>query len=426
MSAPHTIPYSRQVIDAEDIAAVVEVLTSDWITHGPQVARFEAAVAQYCGARFAVAFCNGTAALHAAMLALKIKVGDEGLVPAITFAATANCLAYIGAKPVFTDVVAGIPLMDPASLDRHLTSKTKVIVPVHFAGASLPMPVFHRWAQAKGLSIVEDACHAIGASYQDDGKTYRVGSCAHSDMTVFSFHPVKNMTTGEGGMITTNNPELYDRLKKLRHHGLTFPETAAQTEPWRYEIETLGYNYRMTEMQAALGTSQLNKLDGFLERRRALLKRYAEKLSGVSGLEFLTPSSVEDMAPHLALLLVKPPYSRNRLHLWLKERGVTTQVHYMPLYRHPVYAAQYPHAANQCPQSENYFQQTLSLPLYPTLSHADQDKVVASILDYLKTSSLTSITKEIHNENGSHHRGKDDVHALARQSHEACSRNTTA
>jgi perosamine synthetase len=250
------IPYGRQSISEDDIAAVVEVLRSDWLTQGPVVERFERAVAEYCGARYAVAVANGTAALHLAALAAGFGPGDEVITSPITFVASANCIAYTGAKPAFADIDPRTYCIDPEQIRSRLTPATRGLIPVHFAGQPCDMAAIAEVARERGMVVIEDAAHAIGASYQVDGVTSKVGCCAHSDMTIFSFHPVKHITTGEGGMITTNNEDLYKKLLLLRTHGITRdPQLLSRSDgPWYYEQQVLGYNYRITDIQPQSGS----------------------------------------------------------------------------------------------------------------------------------------------------------------------------
>ena len=270
------IPYGRQSISEEDVQAVVDVLRSDWLTQGPDVEKFERAVAEYCGAKYAVAVANGTAALHLAVLAAGFGIDDEVITSPITFVASANCIVYAGATPVFADIDTRTYCIDPVQIRSKVTSKSKGLIPVHFTGQPCDMGEIANIAQDNNLVVIEDAAHAIGASYEVNGQSYKVGSCAHSDMTIFSFHPVKHMTTGEGGMITTNNPELYEKLCLLRTHGITKdPGKLTRNDgPWYYEQQELGFNYRITDMQCALGLSQLKRLDDFITRRRQIVAAY--------------------------------------------------------------------------------------------------------------------------------------------------------
>ncbi|MBI4239283.1 MAG: UDP-4-amino-4,6-dideoxy-N-acetyl-beta-L-altrosamine transaminase [Deltaproteobacteria bacterium] len=375
------IPYSHQTIDETDIAAVSHVLRGDLITQGPTIPRFEKSVAAYCGARFAVAFANGTAALHAACLAADLGPGDEGIVPAISFVATANCLAYVGATPQFADVSPGLPLLHRDTVLPALTPRTKALLPVHFAGATADLPALHTIAQAHGLTIIEDACHALGAEYWDaaGARWRRVGDCAYSRMTVFSFHPVKSIATGEGGMVTTNDPQLYNRLAACRHHGIVRPPADAGHPPWYYEMQTLGFNFRLTELQAALGCTQMAKLDPFISARRARFERYCAALTDIPGIQLLAPNAETRSAQHLAVIHVTPAAQRDRLFVWLREQGIGVQLHYIPIYRHPYYQSRQPCEPRHYPNAEAYFASALSIPLFPAMTDAEQDHVIASL-----------------------------------------------
>ncbi len=375
------IPYSRQEIDNDDIQAVTDVLRGDWLTQGPHVDQFEKDIAAYCGAKYAIAFSNGTAALHGACLALGLKKGDEGIVPPITFAATANCLRYVGAVPLFMDVTDGLPLLNPKLLEKTVSKHTRAIFPVHFSGAACDMPAFWNFAKDRGLHVIEDACHALGASYQVGNEWIKVGSCRHSDMTVFSFHPVKNITTGEGGMITTNNHDLYQKLKTFRQHGISFPDPSEGHPAWYYEMTELGYNYRITDIQAALGSSQLKKLDRFTADRTRLFDRYQTQLAKVNNLKLLTPPKGTRSAFHLATILLDPAINRDDLLAKMRKKGITAHLHYMPVYRQPYYRDLLTLNVEDYPMSEKYFKGGMTLPLFPSLSNENQDFIVKTLLE---------------------------------------------
>lgn len=370
------IPYGHQTIDDDDVAAVASAVTSEFLTQGPAVADFEAAIAQYCGARFAVAFANGTIALHATCVAAELGPGDAGIVPAISFVATANCLAYVGAAPQFADTLPGLPLLDPDAVARTITSRTRAILPVHFAGATADMAALRALADRHQCVIIEDACHALGARYPDAPGQPRVGACHASDMTVFSFHPVKSLTCGEGGMVTTNNSALRDRLLAFRNHGLTATPRPHQP-PWYREMRTLGYNARLSDIHAALGRSQLRKLDRFIAARRACFARYQVLLAACPQISLLTPAVPEASAHHLGVVRIAPPLARDAVFDALTNQGIGVQLHYMPIYRHPYYQERGLGNPADCPQAEAYFATALTIPLYPTLSQDDQERVVA-------------------------------------------------
>ncbi len=382
--------YGRQNIDDADIGAVVDVLRGDFLTQGPAVERFEAALAERAGARYAVSVSNGTAALHIACLAAGIGPGDLGLTSAVTFAASANCIRYAGGAVDFVDV-------DPASLGMsedglrqalRRAPQTKVVIPVHLAGLASAAPEIRDIS--KGRVVIEDAAHSLGGDYAC-GKP--VGSCVYSDMTTFSFHPVKTVTTGEGGAVLTNDETLARRLRKLRSHGierdpsLFVAEGALEdgvAKPWYYEQQELGFNYRLTDFQAALGMAQLAKLDRFIARRREIASRYDEAFSGLAGIGL--PQSAPELrarsAHHLYVMMFdfkKLNTTRSALMNTLRSAGVGTQVHYIPVYRLPYYAKDRSPESNGCPEAERYYEACLSIPMHPGLTDEDVEYVVSSI-----------------------------------------------
>lgn len=383
------IPYARQSISEADVAAVVEALHSDWLTQGPRIQRFEQAVAGYCGARHAIAVSSGTAALHLACLALDLGPGDVLWTSANTFAASANCARYCGADVDFVDIDPrtynlSIPAL-AAKLERaeRAGRLPKVLVPVHFGGQSCDMHAIGALASRYGFRVVEDASHAVGAEH----RSAKVGACPHADMAVFSFHPVKVMTSGEGGMLLTSDEALARRLRLLRTHGITRDAHEMQGEsegPWYYEQVALGYNYRMTDLQAALGASQLARLDQFLARRRELVRRYDESLKG---LPLTTP--VEDAqgrsAWHLyAIQLELEALGRSRRTVFERMRaaGVLVNVHYIPVHLQPYYR-DLGFRRGDFPASERFYERALSLPLFFDLTDADQDRVCAVLRESL-------------------------------------------
>lgn len=373
------IPYGRQSLDDRDVEAVVATLRGDWLTQGPAVEEFERAFATACDVPYAVAFSSGTAGLHAAAFAAGAGPGDELVTSALTFAASANCGAYLGATPVFADIERDTWNVSAATVAAVLTERTKVVVPVHFAGLAAPVADI-RDAVGPDVVIVEDAAHAAGASTPDGP----VGSCRHADMAVFSFHPVKPITTAEGGMVTTRDEELRDRLAAFRTHGLA-PDAELADEPWLRLQHALGFNYRLTDVQSALGRSQLAKLGEFVARRNAIAARYREALAGVEALE-LAPAAPAGSRHGYHLFIVRHrdgAEARRRLYLRLRERGILCQVHYLPVYRHPWYAETYGYAPGLCPEAERYYAGCLSLPCFPALTEADQDRVVAELLEAL-------------------------------------------
>jgi UDP-4-amino-4,6-dideoxy-N-acetyl-beta-L-altrosamine transaminase len=396
------LPYSRQHIDDDDIAAVVRVLSSGMLTTGPEVERFEQSLAAYCGARYAVVCANGTAALHLAVLASGLKQGDGVITSPISFLATANCARYVGADVLFADIEAETANLDPVHVEAVLAENrgVKMLLPVHFGGHPARMEELARIAEKHGLQIIEDGCHALGATYADAaGKMVKVGSCRHSTMTVFSFHPVKGMTTGEGGAITTNSTELYEALQCYRSHGmvrseshgkffvnseLAFAETGSQN-PWYYEMQLLGFNYRLTDFQCALGSSQLQKLDGFIDRKRELAGEYRRQFSSAGMLSRVEPLAVQQGICHAYHLFVvridfsRLGLSRAALIRKLLDRQIGTQVHYIPLHMQPYYQAQRSILGSSLLQAENYYEQCLSLPMFPGMTTEDVARVVTAL-----------------------------------------------
>lgn len=376
------IPYGRQNISQDDIAAVVAVLQSDWLTQGPAIARFEQAVAAYCGARYAVAVCNATAALHIACLGLDIGPGDTVWTAPNTFVASANCARYCGAQVDFVDIdSATLNLSLPAlahKLEQAALSGTlpKLLIPVHFSGQSCDMAAIAALAGQYGVAVLEDASHAIGARYQ--GRP--VGACQHSVATVFSFHPVKIVTSGEGGMVLTNDERLYRRLQRLRSHGIS-RDPAEMIGPsdgdWYYQQLELGYNYRMTDLQAALGASQMLRLDQFIASRRQRVARYRSGLQGLP-LQLPNPEHDADSAWHLFVVQLDDASRRKALFDHLRQQGVGVNVHYIPVHLQPDYR-RFGFQLGDFPAAENYYQRAISLPLYASLSDADQDAVVAAL-----------------------------------------------
>ena len=374
------LAYGRQIIDSADLAAVDKVLRSPFLTQGPAVVKFEADLAKACGAKYAVACANGTAALHLACLAAGLKPGDEAIVPAITFAATANAALYCGAEPVIVDIRPDTLTMDPAAFKRALTPKTKAVLPVHFTGLPADMKEIAAIAKTRGLMVIEDAAHALGAVYR--GK--RVGACDHSDMAILSFHPVKHATTGEGGAILTNSPELYARLKQFRSHGITRDSSLLENKNeggWYYEMQALGFNYRIADILCALGSSQLKKLPAFLKRRRVIAKLYRAGFAGHP--EITLQKQPEDRlnAWHLFTIQV-PARKRRALYDFLHKRGVLVNVHYIPVHKLPFYQRR-GWAGKRLPNAEAYYAGALSLPMHAALTDADVKRVIKTVREGL-------------------------------------------
>ncbi|MCI9081089.1 MAG: UDP-4-amino-4,6-dideoxy-N-acetyl-beta-L-altrosamine transaminase [Lachnospiraceae bacterium] len=367
------IPYGRQYIDDEDIQEVVNILRSDFLTTGPAVKNFEKAVADYTGARYAVAVSNGTAALHAACYAAGIRTGDEVITTAVTFAASANCILYCGGKPVFADIKKDTYNIDPEDIRQKITAKTKAIIAVHYTGQPCEMDEIHKIAKEHHLLVIEDAAHALGADYK--GK--KIG--AVSDMSTFSFHPVKHITTGEGGMITTDDNELYQRLLLFRNHGITRNEALMSDNEggWYYQQLKLGYNYRITDIQCALGISQMKKLDRFVARRRILAQRYSDELGKIDGIT--CPLQKKGCSSSWHLYVIQTPNGRRReIYDKLQAAGIQVNVHYIPVYKHPYYQS---HGYDNvyCEQAEELYKNILSLPLYYSLQDEQQEYVIETL-----------------------------------------------
>ncbi len=375
-----SLPYGRQWIDDQDIAAAIEVLKSDFLTTGPKVKEFEEKFSQYVGSKYAVAVSNGTAALHVACLAAGLTQRQELITSPLTFVASANCALYCGATPVFVDVDNN-GLIDEEKIEKKITRKTRVLIPVHYSGLPCSMEPIQKIAQKHHLTIIEDACHAIGARYKD----MRIGDCTFSDQTVFSFHPVKQLTTGEGGMITTNSKEVYEKLLIFRNHGITkdpLNYVNLNHGPWYYEMQNLGFNYRITDFQCALGISQLTKIDTFIEKRRQIAKKYDDAFQGKDNLEILTENQDVRNSYHLYPLRVKNAEIRLRLFNFLRTKGIFCQVHYIPVYLHPYYQT-LGYERGLCPAAEDFYQRELSLPIYPLMNNEDVEYVIEQIFSGL-------------------------------------------
>ena len=379
-----TIPYARQDISVPDIEAVVQVLQSDWLTQGPTVERFERAIAEYCGARYAVAVNSGTSALHIACLAAGLAPGDTLWTSPNTFVASANCALYCGARVDFVDIDPRTYNLSSAALEKNLEKARtggklpKIVIPVHFSGQPCEMAGISNLASQYGFTVIEDASHAIGARYLGN----RVGNCAFSEMTVFSFHPVKIITTGEGGMILTNRKNLYERLIMLRSHGITRDtgKMSGPTEgPWYYQQVALGFNYRMTDLQAALGASQLQRLEEFVERRRYLAERYG---AAFHGLPVRTPWQHPDTFSSFHLYVVRLDLdrigkTRRQVFEELRDAGIGVNVHYIPVHTQHYYR-KLGFNPGDFPEAEKYYEGAITLPLFPGLQEKDQDVVIAA------------------------------------------------
>jgi UDP-4-amino-4,6-dideoxy-N-acetyl-beta-L-altrosamine transaminase len=433
------IPYGRQWIDEEDIQAVVAVLRSERLTQGSRVEEFEKAFADYVGSRYAVAVNNGTAALQLACLAAGLGTGDEVITSPITFVASANCALYVGAKPGFVDIDPKTCNLDPLKLESYLeakasesesdsrpaANKSRAVIPVHFAGLPCDMSKIYRIADKFNLVIIEDACHALGAEYRvpqsaaggqrnREDEWIKVGSCVHSHMTVFSFHPVKHITTGEGGMVTTDNPEFADRMRMFRNHGITrdpnkftvhrspFIVQKQTTDnrqqitdndfqrptvngQWYYEMQDLGYNYRITDIQCALGLSQLKKADLFIDVRRQIAARYQEELSTFSAVQLTQEPEHCRSSYHLFTIKIdfeRIGKNRDEVMQDLSRAGIGTQVHYIPIPRHPYYQ-RLGFRKEDYPAAERFYRQCLSLPIYPGLKMHEVERVIKVLRETL-------------------------------------------
>jgi perosamine synthetase len=380
------IPYGRQSIDEEDIQAVVEVLRSDWLTTGPKVDEFERAFADFVGANEAVAVCNGTAALHATTHALGIEPGDEVIVPPITFASTANCIVFQGGVPVFADVDPNTLLIDPGQAEAKITPRTKAIIAVDYTGQPCDYEKLQAVADQHDLALVADACHSLGGAYRDRP----VGSLA--DLNVFSFHPVKHITTGEGGMITTDDTTLASRLRMFRNHGITTDHRQREElGSWFYEMVNLGYNYRITDFQCALGLSQLRKLPGWLEQRQEIVRRYNQAFSDLSTIVPLEVRPEVTHAYHLYVIQLELgdlQCDRGVIFSTLRNNSIGVNVHYIPVHLHPFYREHFATKPGDCPIAESAYERLLTLPIHPRMSSKDIDEVVNVVRDtvssYLK------------------------------------------
>ncbi len=371
------LPYGRQSIDEEDIQSVVDVLRSDWLTTGPKVAEFEEAFAAQVGAKYAVSFSSGTAALHGAAFTAGLKPGDEAITTPLTFAATANCVLYQGATPIFADVSADTLNLDPQKAEKRITPRTRVILPVDYAGHPAEMDALLEIADRHGLIVIEDACHAMGAEYR--GR--RTGSIA--PMTAFSFHPVKHLTTGEGGMVTTNHADYAETLRRFRNHGISSDARQRQSEgQWHYEMVLLGFNYRLTDIVGALGLSQLKKLEANLARRRDIANRYAAALLDLAAITL--PAGQEHVNPawHLypiRLNLEKLSATRAEIFRALRAENIGVNVHYVPVHLHPYYRDRFEHRAGDYPVAEKAYQRLISIPMFHGMNDQDAEDVISAV-----------------------------------------------
>lgn len=401
--SPKFLPYGRQNVTKNDIEAVTAVLRSDWLTQGPDIPAFEKSLCEAVGAGYAVACSSGTAALHLAMMALGIGPGDEVVTSPITFLSSANCARFVGAEVRFADIDSETGLMDPAELEKVLKMDTgrkiKAVIPVHLAGQPSELGEIHTLAEAHGALVVDDACHAIGARYYYNGREYLVGGSPHAAMTAFSFHPVKHVAMGEGGAVTTASPEYREKLERYRCHGmqkegLVNEEMAlspeGETNPWYYEMQELGYNYRLTDIQAALGDSQLKRLGQSLKKRNELAEYYRQLIEEKFPEGTVRPLNIRlgvFHAYHLLVVLIdfeKCGVSRAEVMNRLRREGIGTQVHYIPVPLQPYYRRRYGFKPGDFPRAESYYTRALSLPMYPELERSDCERVMAELKKILE------------------------------------------
>lgn len=371
------IPYGKQIIDDDDIAAVSETLRSAWLTTGPRVDEFERAFAEFCGAAEGVVVNSGTAALHCMMRALKISPGDEVIVPAITFAASSNAVVYEGGTPVFADIEADTLLIDPAAVEAKITARTKAILAVDYAGQPADYDALRGLADKRGIRVVSDACHAPGATY----KGRKVGTIAA--LSAFSFHPVKHLTTCEGGMVLTDDAEMASHMRRFRNHGIDSDHRSRESDgTFVYDMVELGYNYRLPDIQCALGLSQLKHLPQWLVRRQAIAARYDEMFAGIPFVRPLAKRPDRTNAYHLYVIrlnLTLLKIDRRRAFDHLKASGINANVHYAPVYHHSFYRQQFGYQVGLCPRAEAVYREILTLPLFPTISEAEMDYVVSTV-----------------------------------------------
>lgn len=384
------IPYGRQTISEDDIAAVVATLRSDYLTQGPLVSEFERRFAARIGARHAVAVCNATAALHLALKVAGIGPGDRVVTSPNTFLASANCAPYVGAIPDFVDIDPVTYTLDPADLERRWSPDVRAVVAVDFAGQTADLPEIARIARRRGAVVIEDACHAAGGAFQADGRLWNVGANPWADLAVFSFHPVKTLTTGEGGMLVTDRGDWAERARLLRSHGIErrperFTAVGAEAGPWLYEMQELGFNYRLTDLQCALGLSQLDRLDAVLARRREIVAAYN---AAFADLPWLTrpalrqPADAATTSWHLYVVQVDfAALTRSRADVMasLREAGVGTQVHYIPVHLQPWYRRTYGYGPGKCPVAESRYESALTLPLFPAMTEDQVGRVIRAI-----------------------------------------------
>lgn len=364
------LPYGRQWLDENDIRAVIRVLKSNWLTQGPKVEEFEKQIAKYCGVKYAVAVSSGTAALHLAYLAAGIGSGDEVITTPLTFVATSNTIVHCGGKPVFVDVESDTLNINPEFIEGLITPKTKAIASVDFAGHPCDYDEILKIAEQHKLLVIEDAAHALGSEYK--GK--KIGGI--SNLTIFSFHPIKTITTGEGGAILTNRKDFYEKMKISRHHGII---RKPQRGGWYYEIENPGYNFRITDFQCALGISQLKKIKKFIRRRREIVSKYNEAFKDVKEIIIPSEKNYVKSAWHIYPIQLRRPGLRKRVFDLLRKAGIGVQVHYLPLHLQPFYKRKFGYRVGDFPIAERYYQRTITLPLFPKMTGKEVDGVIKTV-----------------------------------------------
>jgi len=371
------IPYGKQWIDEEDIKQVEKVLKGDWLTQGPNIEQFEKEIAEYVGAKYAIAFNSGTSALHGAMYAAGVTKGDEIISSPITFVASTNSGIYMGATPKFADIDEKTYCIDIEKIEEQIKDKTKVIVPVDYAGYPVDIEKINQIAKKHNIVVIEDAAHALGAERNGE----KVGSQA--DMTMFSFHPVKHITTGEGGIITTNNKKYYEKLKMFRTHGITKENMSQNPGPWYYEMQDLGYNYRITDLQCALGSSQLKKIEQFIKRRLEIAEKYDEAFKENPNIQTPPKEKNNRHAYHLYPIQV-PKERRKEIFEKLREKEIYVQVHYIPVHTQPYYKENYGYEYGDYPKAEQFYEQEISIPMYPKMTEEEQEYVIKTINELTK------------------------------------------
>jgi len=379
--SPQLIPYGRQWVDSDDIKEVVSVLKSDWLTQGPKVKQLEHKLTELTGAKYAVCVSSATAGLHLACLAAGIKRGDEVITTPITFVASANCVLYCQAKPIFADVSSDTINIDPVEINKKISKVTKAIIPVHFAGHPCQMEEIKEIAKKNNLIIIEDASHALGAAY----KNSKIGSGSYSDMTVFSFHPVKQISAGEGGAVLTNNKKYYTRLLILRDHGIIRMNKLKKDhgkknyQGWIYQMQSLGFNYRLSDIHSALGLSQLRKLSKFIRMRRKIAQEYIRELSFIQEIILPEEKQYAKSAWHIFYLRLVDSKKRSMLYSNLQKLNIGAQIHYIPVYHHPFYRSKFGYKKGLCKNAEDYYQSTVTIPLFPKMTVKQKNYVLKVI-----------------------------------------------